>query len=87
MTNNNKEKTEQSGQDQVIDRLYDVAINPILYEDLIDAWEESYSLDGSRGAIPPDDNDVEFGGHARVHVRIGGDMASITRRYFCFLKY
>lgn len=65
MTNNNKEKTEQSGQDQVIDRLYDVAINPILYEDLIDAWEDSYSLDGSRGTIPPDDSDEEFGGHAR----------------------
>lgn len=54
-----------SGQAQVIDRLYDVAINPMHYEDLIDAWSETFSLDGSDGDVPPDDNDEIFGGHMR----------------------
>lgn len=65
MTSNKKEYTAQDGQAQVIDRLYDVAINPIHYEELIDAWENTFSLDGSNGDVPPDDSDEVFGGHAR----------------------
>ncbi|MEM8541004.1 MAG: LuxR C-terminal-related transcriptional regulator [Pseudomonadota bacterium] len=65
MTRNKQEYTEQAGPAQVIDRLYDVEINPIHYEELIDAWENTFSLDGSNGDVPPDDNDEVFGGHAR----------------------
>ena len=65
MTRNKQEYTEQAGPAQVIDRLYDVAINPIHYEELVDAWENTFSLDGSNGDVPPDDNDEVFGGHAR----------------------
>lgn len=65
MTSNKQGYTQEPGQAQVIDRLYDVAINPMHYEDLIDAWAENFSLDGSDGSVPPDDDDEEFGGHAR----------------------
>ncbi len=65
MTSNNQEYTQETVQVQVIDRLYDVAINPMHYEDLIDAWSEAFSLDGSNGDVPPDDGDEIFGGHAR----------------------
>lgn len=55
----------QSGQGLIVDRLYDVALDPVHYEHLVDVWADKFSLDGSAGDIPPDDNDEVVHTHAQ----------------------
>ncbi len=65
MSDKKDDLSEQTGHAEIIDRLYDVALDPVHYEELVDLWAESFSLDGTTGEAPPDDSDEEVGGHVR----------------------